>query len=153
MPLEDGSDILKGLQARGQTSVMSGLDNLRNMVGSPIAGLDPHELIDTRELTREIDTWYTDGGVGNPEWANMPRKFNIAVSGSRDDFSHTHINDIGLVPVKHEVTGEVGFNVVLGGYFSIKRAAEAVPMEVWVKPSEVSNLCKSILRLFRYFAC
>ena len=37
-PLEDAADILKGLQARGLTSIMSGLDNLRNMVGSPIAG-------------------------------------------------------------------------------------------------------------------
>ena len=36
----------------------------------------------------------------------MPRKFNIAVSGSRDDFSHTHINDIGLQPCRHAVTGE-----------------------------------------------
>jgi ferredoxin-nitrite reductase len=39
-PLEDAADILKGLQARGMTSIMSGLDNLRNMVGSPIAGTD-----------------------------------------------------------------------------------------------------------------
>jgi ferredoxin-nitrite reductase len=38
-PLEDAADILKGLQARGMTSIMSGLDNLRNMVGSPIAGV------------------------------------------------------------------------------------------------------------------
>lgn len=47
-------------------------------------------------------------------WGNLPRKFNIAVSGSRDDFAHTHINDIGLVPVAHSSTGEMGFNVVLG---------------------------------------
>ena len=42
---------------------------------------------------------------GNPEWANLPRKFNIAVSGSRDDYAHTHINDIGLQAVRHEKTG------------------------------------------------
>lgn len=47
-------------------------------------------------------------------WGNLPRKFNIAVSGSRDDFAHTHINDIGLVPVAHAETGQMGFNVVLG---------------------------------------
>ena len=34
--------------------------------------------------------------TGNPVYCNLPRKFNIAVSGSRDDFAHTHINDIGL---------------------------------------------------------
>ena len=36
------------------------------------------------------------------------------MSGSRDDFAHTHINDIGLVPVAHAETGQMGFNVVLG---------------------------------------
>lgn len=150
MPIEDGADILKGLQALGQTSVMSGLDNLRNLVGSPIAGIDPLEMIDTRELCRTIDSWYTDGGKGNPEWCNMPRKFNIAISGSRDDFAHTHINDIGFQPCAHEKTGEIGFNVVLGGYFSIKRIAEAIPMGVWVTPAQVVPLSKVILKLFRH---
>jgi Nitrite and sulphite reductase 4Fe-4S domain len=43
-----------------------------------------------------------------------------AISGCRDDFSHTHINDIGLVAVTDPETGAVGFNVVVGGFFSIK---------------------------------
>ena len=118
MPLEDAADALKGLQQRGLTSVMSGLDNLRNMVGSPIAGdlhsghvegppplytfrsvclsagLDPFELYDTRELTKKIDAWYSGDGQGNAEWANLPRKFNIAISGSRGlqnvEFHHAH---------------------------------------------------------------
>jgi ferredoxin-nitrite reductase len=149
MPLEDGSSIINGLKLLGQSSLMSGLDNLRNMVGSPIAGIDPSEIYDTRALCREIDDWYTNNSAGNPEWANMPRKFNIAISGSRDDFSHTSINDIGLNAIKHEVTGEVGFNVVLGGYFSIKRAAHSIPMNVWIPASQASNLCKAILTLFR----
>ena len=79
----------------------------------------------------------------------MPRKFNIAISGTRDDFSHTNINDIGLQACLHETTGEVGFNVVLGGYISIKRAAEAIPMGAWIPASDAFDLCKSILRIFR----
>jgi ferredoxin-nitrite reductase len=149
MPLEGASDIYKGLQERGMTSVMSGLDNVRNMVGSPIAGIDPHEQFDTRALTAAIDNWYSGNGKGNPMWCNMPRKFNICVSGSRDDFAHTHINDIGLQACAHATTGEMGFNVVLGGYFSIKRAAEAIPMGVWIQEKDVLNLCQSILRVFR----
>jgi sulfite reductase beta subunit-like hemoprotein len=46
----------------------------------------------------------TGNNRGNPTWANLPRKFNIAVSGSRDDFAHTHINDIGLQPVARNGT-------------------------------------------------
>ena len=148
-PLEDAVEILKGLQARGLSPIQSGLDNLRNMVGSPVAGIDPHEIYDTRELARKIDHWYTNNGVGNPEWANMPRKFNIAISGTRDDFSHTHINDIGLQAVPHAVTGKMGFNVVLGGYISIKRAAEAIPMGAWVPEEDAFDFCRAVLRLFR----
>lgn len=149
MPLEGGADIILGLNKLNQTSFQSGLDNVRNMVGSPIAGIDPFELFDTRQLTRDLDNWYSNYGHGNAEYGNLPRKFNIAVSGSRDDFAHTMINDIGLQPVAHSSTGEMGFNVVLGGYMSIKRVAESIPMDAWVKPSEVVNLCKSILELFR----
>ena len=149
MPLEDCAPVVLELQKLGLTSVMSGLDNLRNMVGSPIAGIDPLEVYDTRGLCKEIDDWYTNNGKGNPEWCNMPRKFNICISGSRDDFAHTHINDIGLQAVPHAVTGAIGFNVVLGGYFSIKRAAESIPMGVWVPEKDAANLCKAILRLFR----
>ena len=47
----------------------------------------------------------TNKNLGNPEWANLPRKFNIAVSGSRDDYAHTHINDIGLQAAPHAETG------------------------------------------------
>ncbi len=45
MPFEDSVDVVRGLQERGLTSLMSGLDNLRNMVGSPIAGKLPVTMI------------------------------------------------------------------------------------------------------------
>lgn len=82
-----------------------------------IIGLDEHEIFDTRKLAKEIDNMYTNFGAGNPEFGNMPRKFNIALSGTRDDFSHTNINDIGLQACNHAVTGVQGFNVVLGKHF------------------------------------
>ncbi len=49
----------------------------------------------------------TGFGGGNPLLSNLPRKINIALSPSRDDFPHTHINDVGLVAVRHPETGEV----------------------------------------------
>ncbi len=72
------------------------MDNVRNLTGSPIAGIDPHEHIDSRPLCKAIDDMITNCGAGNPELANLPRKFNIAVSTTRDDFPHCHINDLGL---------------------------------------------------------
>jgi len=145
---EDAAAICDGLYENGLTSFQAGMDSVRNMVGSPIAGIDPHEMIDTRELCTELNDMITNFRKGNPEFTNLPRKFNICVSGSRDDFAHTHINDIGLVPMVN-ADGVVGFNVVVGGMFSIKRDAEAVPMDAWLTPAQVTPFCKALLEVFR----
>eukprot|EP00980_Cylindrotheca_fusiformis_P007260 scaffold1525_cov142-Cylindrotheca_fusiformis.AAC.60 len=153
--IEDAPDIIDGLHARNQTSFQSALDNVRNMVGSPLAGIDDKELVDTRELCNALNDLVSLDPVtetrGNPAWGNLPRKFNMAVSGSRDDFAHTHINDIGLQPVAHAKTGEMGFNVVLGGYMSIKRVAESIDADMWIPAdrNSVVTLCEAILRIFR----
>lgn len=153
--LEDSDRIIDGLHARGQTSLHSALDNVRNMVGSPLAGIDTHEMVDTRPFCEALNDLITlnkeTGERGNPVWGNLPRKFNIAVSGSRDDFAHTHINDIGFQPCEHATTGEMGFNIVLGGYMSTKRVAESVDMGLWI-PARVDmavELTTAILRIFR----
>ena len=56
----------------------------------------------------EIDNMITNNGKGNEALCNLPRKINIALSPSRDDFPHTHINDVGLQAGKDPETGEVG---------------------------------------------
>ena len=153
--IEDAPDIIDGLHARNQTSFQSALDNVRNMVGSPLAGIDDQELVDTRELTNALNDLVSldpvTGTRGNPMWGNLPRKFNIAVSGSRDDFAHTHINDIGFQPTPHAQTGEMGFNIALGGYMSIKRVAESVDSGMWIPAdrNSVLTVCEAILRIFR----
>lgn len=82
---------------------------------------------------------------------SVPRKFNIAISGSRDDYAHTHINDIGLQAVAHADTGDIGFNVVLGGYMSIKRVAESIDSGMWIPADRESvvTFCEAVLRIFR----
>ncbi|CAN8064702.1 unnamed protein product [Agarophyton chilense] len=147
--LDDAAAVCDGLYHHGLTSYMSGMDNVRNMVGSPIAGIDPVELIDTRPLCHQINDMITNNRKGRPQLTNLPRKFNIAVSGSRDDFAHTHINDIGLVPIPHDQTHQIGFNVVIGGFFSIKRNEEAISMDVWLPPSQVVRFCETVLLWFR----
>ena len=153
--LEDADKIIDGLHKRGHTSLHSALDNVRNMVGSPLAGIDTLEMVDTRPFCEALNDLITlnkeTGERGNPVWSNMPRKFNIAVSGGRDDYAHTHINDIGFQPCAHATTGEMGFNIVLGGYMSTKRVAESIDMNVWI-PANVDcavELSTAILRIFR----
>jgi len=142
--LEDAGDIHNGLHARNQTAFQSALDNVRNMVGNPLAGIDDLEMVDTRPYCNALNDLISLDPVtvtrGNPVWGNLPRKFNIAVSGGRDDFSHTHINDIGLQATPHGTTGEMGFNVVLGGYMSIKRVAHALEMDMCADPGQTKQL-------------
>ncbi|CAM9499014.1 unnamed protein product [Chrysoparadoxa australica] len=146
--LEDATDIFKEVEATGLTTLQSGMDNVRNMVGSPIAGIDPLEQIDTRQLCTDMQAFITNNNKGCAEWTNLPRKFNIAISGSRDDFAHTMINDLGLQPCEN-ADGVMGFNVVVGGLFSIKRVDESVPLDMWVRPEDAVTLSKAVLRVFR----
>ena len=146
--IEDIPDIFQRLKSVGMTSVQSGMDNVRNITGSPMAGLDADELIDTRELVQKVQDMITNYGQGNYQFSNLPRKFNIAIEGGRDNSVHAEINDIAFVPAYKE--GELGFNVVVGGFFSAKRYEAAIPMNVWVRPNqEVVDLCRGILEVYR----
>jgi len=146
--IEDIPDIFQRLKSVGMTSVQSGMDNVRNITGSPMAGLDADELIDTRELVQKVQDMITNYGQGNYQFSNLPRKFNIAIEGGRDNSVHAEINDIAFVPGYKE--GELGFNVVVGGFFSAKRCEAAIPINVWVRPNqEVVDLCRGILEVYR----
>ncbi|MGD1854492.1 MAG: ferredoxin--nitrite reductase [Leptolyngbyaceae cyanobacterium] len=146
--LEDIPDIFSRMHAVGLTSVQSGMDNVRNITGSPVAGLDANELIDTRELVQAVQDMITNGGEGNYDFTNLPRKFNIALEGSTDNSIHAEINDIAFVPAYKD--GELGFNTLVGGFFSSTRCAAAIPLDVWVPPNEdVVELCRAILTVYR----
>ncbi|MBE8966435.1 ferredoxin--nitrite reductase [Nostocales cyanobacterium LEGE 12452] len=100
--IEDLPDIFNRFHAVGLTSVQSGMDNIRNITGDPVAGLDADELYDTRELVQQIQDMLTNKGEGNPEFSNLPRKFNIAIAGGRDNSVHAEINDLAFVPAFKE---------------------------------------------------
>ncbi|TVQ51882.1 MAG: ferredoxin--nitrite reductase [Spirulina sp. DLM2.Bin59] len=147
--LEDIPDIFAKFKAVGITSIQSGMDNVRNITGSPVAGIDGNELIDTRELVQAVQDMITNAGEGNPAFTNLPRKFNIAIEGGRDNAVHAEINDIAFVPAYQG--DELGFNVLVGGFFSAKRCEAAIPLNAWVPPTieAVVPLCRAILSVFR----
>ncbi len=147
IPIEEMPQILGYLKEVGLTSIQSGMDNVRNITGSPLAGIDPDELIDVRGLTRKVQDMVTNNGEGNPSFTNLPRKFNIAICGCRDNSVHAEINDLAFVPAFKE--GKLGFNVLVGGFFSARRCAEAIGLDVWVDPRDVVPLCEAVLLVYR----
>lgn len=144
--IEDIPDIFNKFHKVGLTTIQSGMDNVRNITGDPVAGLDADEFYDTRELVQQIQDMLTNNGEGNSEFSNLPRKFNIAITGGRDNSVHAEINDLAFVPAFKE---GFGFNVLVGGLFSAKRCEAAIPLNTWVKPEEVVAVCRAIVELFR----
>ncbi|MEN9226590.1 MAG: ferredoxin--nitrite reductase [Thermostichus sp. DRC_bins_24] len=147
IPIEEMPQILGYLKDVGLTSVQSGMDNVRNITGSPLAGIDPDELIDVRGLTRKVQDMITNNGEGNESFSNLPRKFNIAIAGCRDNSVHAEINDLAFVPAFKN--GKLGFNVLVGGFFSARRCAEAIPLDVWADPRDVVAICEAVLLVYR----
>ncbi|HEY9907124.1 MAG TPA: ferredoxin--nitrite reductase [Thermosynechococcaceae cyanobacterium] len=145
--IEDVPDIFRKFEQAGMTSVQSGVDNVRNVTGSPLAGLEADELIDTRGLTRSVQDMITNMGAGNSTFTNLPRKFNIAIAGCRDNSVHAETNDLAFVPAFKE--GAIGFNIIVGGMFSPKRYQDAVPLNAWVAPDDVVDVCEAMLLLYR----
>ncbi|XP_052194753.1 ferredoxin--nitrite reductase, chloroplastic [Diospyros lotus] len=145
--LGDVPEILEGLAEVGLTSLQSGMDNVRNPVGNPLAGIDPHEIVDTRAYTNLLSHFITANSQGNPAFTNLPRKWNVCVVGSHDLFEHPHINDLAYMPATKD--GRFGFNLLVGGFFSPKRCAEAVALDAWVPADDVTPVCKAVLETFR----
>ncbi|KAL1534623.1 Ferredoxin--nitrite reductase, chloroplastic [Salvia divinorum] len=145
--LADVPEILKGLEEVGLTSLQSGMDNVRNPVGNPLAGIDPHEIVDTRPYNNLLSQYITANSRGNPSFTNLPRKWNVCVIGSHDLYEHPHINDLAYMPATKD--GRFGFNLLVGGFFSPKRCAEAIPLDAWVPGDDILPVCGAILETFR----
>ena len=83
---------------------------LRGITSDEFAGVARDEIVDPRPYTEILRQWTTF----HPEFAYLPRKFKIAISGGGEDRAATGVHDIGLRVVKNEA-GEVGFRVLVGG--------------------------------------
>ncbi len=146
--LEDTPDIFRKFKEVGLTSIQSGMDNVRNLTGSPVAGIDPDELIDTRVMMQKVQDMITNNGEGNYAFSNLPRKFNIAIEGARDNSIHAELNDLAFIPAYKD--GQLGFNVLVGGYLSAQRCAESIPLGVWVQANdeEVVAMSRAVLTVY-----
>lgn len=145
--LADVPEIWRRLEAVGLGSMQTGLDNVRGICGCPLGGVTPHELVDA---TRVIDE-FNEMLVGNREFTNLPRKFNVTITGCLENCCHAETQDIGLVPAYRELDGRQvnGFNVLVGGKQGSGGYTPAQPLDVFVRPQEAATVCAEITRIFR----
>ena len=148
--LPDVPEILEGLLKRNLSTIQSGLDNVRNPVGSPLAGIDPAEIVDTHPYVKAINAYTVNAGRGNPEIANLPRKWNVCVVGTHDLYEHPHINDLAFMPAKGP-GGAFGFNVWVGGLLTATKCEESVELGAWVPETDLVACTHAVLTTFRDF--
>jgi ferredoxin-nitrite reductase len=128
--------------AVGLTTVQACGDCARNVTCCPVSGVDPEEVVDALPVARAVSAFFT----GNREYANLPRKFKIGVTGCVEDCARVEIDDIGLWPARAD-DGTAGFNVLAGGGLSDGERM-ASDIDVFVLPGEAVELTRAIAQVF-----
>ncbi len=144
--LEDVPAVWEKLEAVGVTSRSAGGDTMRNISGCPVAGKSPDEIINTEPI---LDRFQSEIREDN-SLCNMPRKFNISITGTPEGGAQDSINDIGLEPATKEIDGEevLGFNVRVGGGLGGHQPRVARALDVFVEPDRAVDVVRGFVELY-----
>jgi ferredoxin-nitrite reductase len=138
--------LIEGIQDLGLCSRGSGADNIRNVTGTPTAGIDPQELIDTREYARQ---WHYHI-LNDRSLTGLPRKFNVAFDGAGRIAVLEDTNDIAFAAVEVKdgfgVDPGVWFRLGIGGITGHKDFAKETG--IIVKPADATKVADAIVRVF-----
>ncbi|HKH09904.1 MAG TPA: ferredoxin--nitrite reductase [Rubrobacter sp.] len=142
LKMGDVPEIWRRLEEAGITTVQACGDSARNVLCCPVSGLDHEEVIDAYPIAQAISDYFT----GNREYANLPRKFKMSITGCLEDCAQAEINDIGLLPARLE-DGTIGFNLRVGGGLS-DGPRMASDIDVFVRPEEAVEITRGIAQVF-----
>ena len=142
--LEDTPKILRKLADAEMHAIQTSGNCIRNITTDPYAGVTPDEIVDTRYIAEILRQWSTF----HPEFALLPRKFKISISGSKHDRALVKTHDIGLELVKEQenlfvnvfVGGGLGRTPVIGLLLK-----EKLPIE------HLLSYCESIIRIYNLY--
>src|SRR3989441_3956990 len=141
--IETVPEVIARLEAAGLSSLQTGMDNIRGIVGCPATGLTPRELIDTAGVAAAFQAIF----LGNKEFTNLPRKFNVTITGCLEHCTGGETQDISMTPA---VAGDSpGFNVAVGGKQGSGGPVFAQSLDAFVRPEEAAEVCAVIATTFR----
>ena len=139
-------EVVEGIESLGLWSRGSGADNIRNVTGTPTAGIDPQELIDTRPYARE---WHFHI-LNNRTLYGLPRKFNVGFDGGGIIPVLEDTNDIGFQAVEvidgHGIEPGIWFRLALGGITGHRDFARDTG--VVVRPQDATKVSDAVVRVF-----
>lgn len=141
--ISDAPVISDRLAAAGLSSLQTGMDNVRTVMTCPLAGLATSEAIDAFPVADRI----TRGILRNPDYADLPRKFNASATGCTGNCTPNETQDLALVPARRE--GATGFNILVGGKQGSGGMVPASSLDAFVMEEEAAAVAREIILLFR----
>ncbi len=142
----DAVGIIRRLQSVGISTLGACGDIARNVVGCPVAGVDKEEILDASPVAKQVSDFF----LGNLEFANLPRKYKIGISGCRTWCSHPEIQCVALVGATRQIQGQVqaGFDLRVGGGLSTQ-AFISQRLGAFVRPEEAVEVIQRITEIWR----
>jgi len=142
IPLARAADVMDRLADAGLHGIQTSGNCIRNITTDALAGIAPDQIADPRPYCELIRRWSTL----HPEFAFLPRKFKIAISGAREDRAATAWHDVGL-QLRRDASGAVGFRVLVGGGMG-RTPMVAVEIADFVPWARILVFVEAIVRIY-----
>jgi sulfite reductase (NADPH) hemoprotein beta-component len=143
--LETVPDILADLASVEMHAIQTSGNCIRNITTDQFAGVAPDEIRDPRPWAEILRQWSTF----HPEFAFLPRKFKIAVCGSREDRAVILVHDIGL-QLTTDAAGATGFRVFVGGGLGRTPIIGSLIRE-FIEWQHVATYCEAVVRVYNRY--
>ncbi|CAG9224179.1 nitrite/sulfite reductase [Burkholderia vietnamiensis] len=145
IPLSKAADVMDLLATVDMHGIQTSGNCIRNISCDERAGVAPDEIADPRPFAELMRQWTTL----HPEFAFLPRKFKIAISGSTEDRAATSWHDVGLRLVQDE-DGELGFRVLVGGGMG-RTPVIGIVLREFLPWRHIMNYIEAVVRVYNQF--
>ncbi len=145
IPLARAADVMDLLASAQLHGIQTSGNCIRNITTDALAGVAVDEVADPRPFAEILRQWSTL----HPEFAFLPRKFKVAITGAREDRAATPWHDVGL-RLLHNVDGELGFQVRVGGGMGRTPIIGTVVRE-FLPWHQILNYLEAVVRAYNRF--
>ena len=142
IPLDKSADVMDLLATVNLHGIQTSGNCIRNVTSDERAGIATDEAVDPRPFCEILRQWSTL----HPEYAFLPRKFKVAVSGAQEDRAATRWHDVGLKVLRNEA-GEIGFKVMVGGGMG-RTPMIASTFREFLPWQEILNYLEAVVRVY-----
>ena len=142
IPIEKSADVMDLLASVDMHGIQTSGNCIRNITSDERAGIAVDELVDPRPFCEILRQWSTL----HPEFAFLPRKFKIAITGALEDRAATFWHDVGLF-AQRNAAGEVGFKVLVGGGMG-RTPVIASTIRDFLPWSQIINYLEAVVRVY-----